>query len=96
MSEYNHESRIKRLERIVSSLELAIKSLKSAKPLNDFIPLSQAAEQLNCNAWVIRDRIKSDSKVQLGKHYQMNGNRYLINVAEYQDLVSADLRAKRQ
>jgi hypothetical protein len=71
----NHESRIKQLEKAVNNLKSII---KSAGLMDEFVPLSQAAMQFKCNLWVIRARIKSDRTIELGKHYQMNGNRYLI------------------
>ncbi len=73
----NHERRIKQLEK---ELEEVKKILKSSGLLDEFVKLSQASRQLNINAWVIRERIKNDDAVILGKHYQLNGSRYLVNV----------------
>ncbi len=93
-NKYDHEGRLSRLENRVEQLQGII---KAAGLLDDFIPLSQAAKQLNCNPWVIRQRIKSgDKAIKLGTHYQMNGNRYLINVEKWQQLIVSDVKAKHQ
>jgi hypothetical protein len=90
-SQYDHDGRIKRLENKVSQLTAIV---EAAGLLDSFIPLSQAAKHLKCNPWVIRDRIKNDGKIAHGIHYQMNGNRYLINVQEFKHVISADAEAK--
>lgn len=89
----NHEKRIAKLER-----ELAeVKSLLNSSGLNsEFIKLSKAAPLLSVNPWVIRDRIRNDPTLIVGKHYILNGSRYLINVKEYRKLMAADAKAKRR
>ncbi len=89
---YDHESRIKRLEKTVDQLTGIV---KAAGLFDDFLPLSQAAKVLQCQTWVIRQRIKRDRNVKLGTHYQLNGNRYLINVLAYKTLIAADAKSKR-
>lgn len=86
-SQYDHDGRIKRLENKVNQLTNIV---EAAGLLNSFVPLSQAAKQLNCNPWVIRDRLKKDCSVILGIHYKLNGNRYLISVDEWQKLIDKD------
>lgn len=89
----NHEKRIAKLERELSE----IKSLLNSSGLFDeFVKLSSAAPQLNINSWVIRDRIKNDPDVILGKHYQMNGSHYLVNVKEWRKLIAADVVVKKK
>ncbi len=89
----NHESRIKQLEKELGE----VKQLLNSFGLSDkFIPLSQAAKRLDENPWVIKNRIKSDRSVELGKHYKMNGNRYLVKVSEWEKLRAADEKAKHQ
>ena len=88
----NHESRIKKLEKEVIWLKQV---LVSSGLLDEFIPLSQASTRLKVNPWVIKDRIRNDSRVELGKHYCRNGNRYLVNVEQWQNLIAADEQAKR-
>ena len=85
MAEYDHENRIKKLEKTVDKLTDIV---KAAGLFDDFLPLSQAAKVLKCQTWVIRQRIKSDSRVKLGTHYQLNGNRYLINVSVWKSLIA--------
>ncbi|MEM8829502.1 MAG: hypothetical protein AAGE96_09110 [Cyanobacteria bacterium P01_G01_bin.19] len=92
-SEYDHNQRIKRLEQQVNELSSIV---EAAGLCDKFVPLSKAARQINCNTWVIRQRIKTDDNVTLGIHYQMNGNRYLINVKAWKELIAADVKAKRQ
>lgn len=89
----NHEKRLARLEKEMSDLT---NLLRASGLLSDFVKLSQASVQLNINPWVIRDRIRSDPEVILGKHYQLNGSHYLISVKEWRKLIAADARAKRQ
>ncbi|MEY2831215.1 MAG: hypothetical protein RLZZ574_473 [Cyanobacteriota bacterium] len=93
MSQHDYNARIKRLEKKVSELTSIV---EAAGLLDRFVPLSQAARQLKCNTWVIRQRIRNDGKVALGIHYQMNGNRYLINVVEWQALINSDAKAKHR
>jgi hypothetical protein len=93
MAQYDHENRIKRLEKTVNQLTSIV---KAAGLFDDFVPLSQAAKLLKCQTWVIRQRIKNDTTVKLGTHYQLNGNRYLINVLEWQELIAADVKAKHR
>jgi len=93
MAKYNHESRLNQLEKEVNELQ---NLLKSAGLLDEFTPLSQAARQLGCATWVIRQRIKSDNNIELDKHYRMNGNRYLINVEQWRKLIVSDVKAKHQ
>jgi hypothetical protein len=93
MAQYDHEGRIKRLEKTVNQLTSIV---KAAGLFDDFVPLSQAAKLLSCQTWVIRQRIKTDASVKLDIHYRLNGNRYLINVTEWQNLIHADVKAKRQ
>lgn len=92
MSKYNHDQRIKRLEQKVIQLTSI---LEATGLLDKFVPLSQAARMLNVGTWVIRQRIKNDRMVILGIHYKLNGNRYLINVEQWQALITADAKAKR-
>lgn len=87
----NHERRIARLEQEISELK---DLLRASGLMSDFVKLSQASLQLNINAWVIRDRIKSDPNVILGKHYQMNGSHYLINVKQWRKLIAADVKLR--
>jgi hypothetical protein len=93
MAEYDHENRIKKLEKTVDKLTDIV---KAAGLFDDFLPLSQAAKLLNQKTWVIRERIRNDSRAKLGTHYQLNGNRYLINVSAWKSLIAADVKAKRQ
>lgn len=81
----NHERRIAKLEQELNE----IKNLLSSSGLySEFIKLSIAAKQLNINPWVIRDRIRNDPNLLVGKHYQLNGTRYLINVTEWRKLIA--------
>lgn len=89
----NHEDRIKRLEKELESLKGI---LSSCGLLDKFVPLSLASKQLNLKTWVIRKRIKTDKGVKFGKHYRLNGNRYLINVDQWRKLIAADEQAMRR
>lgn len=88
----NHEQRINQLEKQVERL---IKVINSTGLTQEFIPLTKAAKQLQVNPWVIRDRVKRDKSLELGKHYQLNGRCYLINVKQWQKLIASDARAKQ-
>ena len=88
----NHEKRLTRIEKQMQE----IKDLLEASGLmSDFVKLSQASRELNINPWVIRDRIKNDQNIVLGKHYQMNGTHYLVNVKQWRKLIASDVAAKR-
>ena len=89
----NHEQRIKKLEKEIQNL----KSIMSASGLLDkFVPLSQAAKQLNIENWVIRRRIRNNPNLIHGKHYIKNGTHYKINVEEYRKFMAADAKAMHQ
>ena len=89
----NHEQRIKKLEKEIQNL----KSIMSALGLLDqFVPLSQAAKQLNIENWVIRRRIRNDQSLVHGKHYIKNGTYYKVNVDEYRKIIDADVKAMHQ
>lgn len=88
----NHEKRLTQIEKQMQE----IKDLLEASGLmSDFVKLSQASRELNINPWVIRDRIKNDRNIILGKHYQMNGTHYLVNVKQWRKLIASDVAAKR-
>ena len=89
----NHESRIKKLEKELSSLKDLI---NSSGLFDEFVKLSIASPQLKTNPWVIRDRIKNDPTLVLGKHYQLNGSHYLVNVKEWRKLIVADAVVKKK
>lgn len=89
----NHERRLARLEKQMSEM---IDLLKASGLLNDFVKLSQASKELNISPWVIRDRIKNDPDVILGKHYQMNGSHYLVSVDRWRKLIASDVAAKHR
>lgn len=89
----NHEQRIKKLEKEITELKTIIKSLGLNKK---FIPLSQAANVLKVSHSVLRNKIKKDSRMIAGKHFQKNGYHYLIDVKEYQKLIDSDVAAMRQ
>ena len=88
----NHEQRINQLEKQVERL---IEVINSAGLTQEFVPLTQAAKQLHINPWVIRARLKRDETLEVGKHYQLNGRCYLINVKQWQKLIVSDARAKQ-
>lgn len=90
----NHENRIKKLEKELAKVKRQILQLSGS--CDDFLPLSQASTHLGINPWVIRNRIKNDTNVELGKHFRMNGNRYQINVEEWRELILSDVKAKHQ
>lgn len=81
----NHENRIKSLEKEVEILKQTIKAYGF---LDKFIPLSVASKKLQVNPWVIRGQIKKNPLLKLGVHYKLNGNRYLINVRQWENLIA--------
>lgn len=89
----NHEQRINNLETKVTQL---IEIIEGAGLNKKFIPLPQAAKQLGVNPWVIRERVKKDPGLTLGKHFKKNGSRYLINCQEWKKLIASDVKAMRQ
>ena len=89
----NHEQRIKKLEQEIEELKAYIKSLGFDQ---QFIPLSQAAVILKVSHSILRDKIKKDNRMIFGKHFQMKGSHYLINVKEYQKLIESDVAAMRR
>ena len=88
----NHEKRLARIEKQMQEIK---DLLEASGLLSDFVKLSQASRELNISPWVIRDRIKNDRHIVLGKHYQMNGTHYLVNVEQWRKLIASDVAAKR-
>ena len=88
----NHEQRIASLERQVAKLQEIIEGNGLDKK---FVTVPEASLALKINPWVLRDRIRNDKTLILGKHFLLNGKRYLINLAEWKKLIAADVEAKR-
>lgn len=81
----NHEVRITQLEKRLEQLE---NRLEAHGLLDDWIPVSKSKEIIGESHWVIKNRIKNDPTVKLGKHYRKNGNRYEININQWQKLIA--------
>lgn len=82
---YELELQVKRLTRIVESLDLD----------KEFISLPRAAKMLQITERVIRYRLQNDDTLEFGKHYKLNGSHYRINVEEWHKLIESDARAKQ-
>lgn len=80
----NHEARITQLEKRIEQLE---KRLEAYGLLEDWIPVSKSKEVIGQSQWVVKNKIKNDPTIELGKHYRMNGNRYEINIDRWQELI---------
>ncbi len=81
----NHEARIAQLEKQLTQLQ---QRLEAQGLLDDWIPIAKSKEAIGMSQWVIKSKIKNDPTIKLGKHYRMNGNRYEINVNQWQQLYS--------
>ena len=88
----DYERRIKQLEKELTEVK---QLLRSSGLIDDFIPVAKAAQQLDQNPWVIKSIIKS-GRVEYGKHYKKNGNRYLINVDNWRRFIISVEQAKHR
>ncbi|WP_330205540.1 hypothetical protein [Cyanobacterium sp. Dongsha4] len=71
---FDHEKRIKQLEKKVEQLERMLLSQSSK-----WLPVKEATSYLLVSKQVLYNRIKNGN-FTLGKDYRMNGNRYIFNV----------------
>ena len=82
MAELDFGKRLRSLEEITAKqqkqLERQQHQLEILLARQQWVPLSQAAQQLGVSATVIYNRIRNGRLIK-GKHWKLNGNRYQIN-----------------